>query len=118
MRRVDDTALLSIGRFARLTGLSIGALRHYDELDLLRPAAVDAVTGYRSYRAGQVARGREIARLRALEVPLDEIRRVLDVDDPAERRRLLADQRARVEARTNRPARTHPALAHPTPAPS
>ena len=30
--------LLSIGRFARLAGLSVGALRHYDELDLLRPA--------------------------------------------------------------------------------
>jgi len=109
---MDDPALLAIGRFARLTGLSIGALRHYDELDLLRPAAVDPVTGYRSYRAEQVGRGREIARLRALEVPLDEIRRVLDVDDPAERRRLLAAQRARVEARTNRLVRIHHTLGH------
>jgi hypothetical protein len=41
---------LSIGRFARLTGLSIGALRHYDELDLLRPAEVDRFTAYRSAR--------------------------------------------------------------------
>ena len=36
---MDD--LLTIGRFARLAGLSVGALRHYDELDLLRPAGTD-----------------------------------------------------------------------------
>jgi DNA-binding transcriptional MerR regulator len=28
-----DDDLLPIGRFVQLTGLSIGALRHYDELD-------------------------------------------------------------------------------------
>ena len=39
MRSMDD--LLTIGRFARLAGLSVGALRHYDELDLLRPARID-----------------------------------------------------------------------------
>jgi len=32
-------SLMSIGRFARLTGLTVKALRHYDELGLLRPAA-------------------------------------------------------------------------------
>ena len=37
----DD--LLTIGRFARLSGLSVGALRHYDDLDVLRPAAIDPV---------------------------------------------------------------------------
>ena len=45
-----DDDLLPIGRFARLAGLSVGALRHYDELDLLRPAEVDEITGYRRYR--------------------------------------------------------------------
>ena len=33
--------VMSIGRFARLAGLSIGALRHYAEIGLLRPARVD-----------------------------------------------------------------------------
>ena len=94
--------LLSIGRFARLTGLSAGALRHYDELDLLRPAAVDPFTGYRRYRSAQLDDARVIARLRELEVPLDEIRGVLAEDDPAERARRLDAHRARVEARTYR----------------
>jgi DNA-binding transcriptional MerR regulator len=97
-----DQERLVIGRFARLTGLSVGALRHYDELDLLRPSEVDPFTGYRRYRAGQLEDARVIARLRELEVPLDEIRAVLAEDDPTERARRLAGHRRRVEARTHR----------------
>lgn len=100
MDRADD--LLAIGHFARLTGLSVGALRHYDELDLLRPARVDPATGYRSYRREQLEAARTIVRLRDLEVPLDTIRAYLGADDPADRRRLMTDHRRRIEARTFR----------------
>lgn len=101
MATVDDD-LLSIGRFARLAGLSVGALRHYDEEDLLRPADIDQFTGYRRYRRAQLETARTIARLRDLELPLDEVRAVLAMDDPAPRRRLIAAHRARIEARSNR----------------
>jgi DNA-binding transcriptional MerR regulator len=101
----EHTDRHSIGRFARLTGLSIGALRHYDELDLLRPIEVDRFTGYRYYAADQVEIGRAIARLRDLEVPLEEIRAVLGSDDPAEQRRRVAGQAARVQARVDRQIR-------------
>ena len=97
-----DDDLLSIGRFARLAGLSVGALRHYDELDLLRPAEIDEMTGYRRYRTSQLGDAQTIARLRELEVPLEEIRDVLAADDPAERARRLDAHRARIEARTYR----------------
>ena len=97
-----DADLLPIGRFARLAGLSVGALRHYDELDLLRPADVDRFTGYRRYRRAQLDSARMIARLRDLEMPIDEIRELLATDDPDERRRWLATHRGRVEARTFR----------------
>ncbi len=100
MADMDD--LLPIGRFARLAGLSVGALRHYDELDVLRPADVDPETGYRRYRTSQLEDARTIARLRELEVPLEEIRDVLAADDPAERARRLDAHRARIEARTYR----------------
>jgi DNA-binding transcriptional MerR regulator len=100
MGHVDD--LLPIGRFARLSGLSIGALRHYDELDLLRPARTDPFTNYRLYRRDQLEAARTIVRLRDLEVPLETIRELLASDDPAERRRLLREHRTRIEARTFR----------------
>jgi DNA-binding transcriptional MerR regulator len=96
--------LIPIGRFARLTGLSVGALRHYDEVDLLRPIDVDRFTGYRRYSADQVDIARAIARLRDLEVPLEEIRAVLGTDDPAAQRRRVADQASRVQARVDRQA--------------
>jgi DNA-binding transcriptional MerR regulator len=102
MEHPADADLLVIGRFARLAGLTVGALRHYDELDLLRPASVDPSTGYRSYRRDQLEDARTIVRLRDLEVPLETIRAYLGSDDPGTRRRLLADHRARIEARTFR----------------
>jgi DNA-binding transcriptional MerR regulator len=104
-RRELPPGRLSIGRFARLTGLSIGALRHYDELDLLRPVEVDRFTAYRSYAADQVELGRAIARLRDLEVPLEEIRAVLATDDAGEQRRRVADHASRVQARVDRQVR-------------
>jgi DNA-binding transcriptional MerR regulator len=55
--------LMPIGRFARLTGLTVKALRHYDEVGLLRPAAVDPETGYRSYAPEQVRRAETIRKL-------------------------------------------------------
>lgn len=88
---------MSIGRFARRTGLSIGALRHYAALGLLVPARVDADTGYRYYRADQVDQARLVARLRDLEVPLAVIRTVLGAP-PAEQRRRLAAHHAALEA--------------------
>jgi DNA-binding transcriptional MerR regulator len=97
-----DDDLIPIGRFARLSGLSIGALRHYDELDLLRPSDVDRFTGYRRYRRDQLNLARAIRRLRDLEVPIEEIRQVLAADDPTERRRRLAEQRRRAQARADR----------------
>ena len=100
--RTTADELLPIGRFARLTGLSVGALRHYDELDLLRPIDVDRFTGYRRYAPDQVEIARTIARLRDLEVPLEEIRAVLGTDDPAEQRRRVADQATRLQARVDR----------------
>ncbi|MCU0506614.1 MAG: helix-turn-helix domain-containing protein [Chloroflexi bacterium] len=106
--------LIPIGRFARMAGLSVGALRHYDELDLLRPADVDTATAYRRYRADQLETARTIGTLRELEVPLDGIRAVLAADDPAERRRLLDAHRARIDARTVRLRRISHALHHLT----
>jgi len=112
MARMDES--LSIGRFARLSGLTIGALRHYDELDLLRPERVDPETGYRSYGRGQLGRARTIARLRSLEMPLEEIRAVLDEDDSKAQRRLIDLHRGRIEARTYRLQRILHVLRHLT----
>jgi DNA-binding transcriptional MerR regulator len=89
--------LLPIGRFARVSGLTVKALRHYGEIGLLEPAWVDPETGYRWYALEQARRAEAIRRLRGLEVPLGEVRAVLD-EPGAERERLLV-HRARLEGR-------------------
>ena len=66
MESLETRDLMPIGRFARQTGLSVKALRHYDEVGLLRPAAVDPGTGYRSYSAAQVEPAETIRLLRRL----------------------------------------------------
>ncbi len=74
--------LLTIGAFARSARLSPKALRLYDELGLLRPAAVDGESGYRYYAPAQLERARLIAWLRRLGMPLARIRRVCDLPAP------------------------------------
>jgi DNA-binding transcriptional MerR regulator len=99
---VTDPALLSIGKLARLSGLTTKALRHYDRVGLLSPARVDTVTGFRSYAADQVVLARRIARLRAVDLPLDAVRAYLTCADPAAARQILLDHRARLESRMAR----------------
>jgi DNA-binding transcriptional MerR regulator len=90
--------LLSIGRFARVSGLTVKALRHYDEIELLRPAHVDESSGYRYYALAQAREAEAIRRLRALDVPLDEVAELLHADTATLRER-LAVHRARLEGR-------------------
>jgi effector-binding domain-containing protein len=94
---VDD--LLPIGRFAKATRLSVKALRHYDELGLLRPAFVDPSSGYRYYRPAQANQAEAIRILRSLELPLEEIGALLadGGGEPVAKR--LRQHRERLEAR-------------------
>ncbi|GGN49732.1 DNA-binding transcriptional MerR regulator [Actinoplanes campanulatus] len=72
--------LLTIGAFARTVRMTPKALRLYDELGLLPPAAVDPESGYRFYHPDQRERALLIARLRRLGMPLAAIRTVCDRD--------------------------------------
>jgi DNA-binding transcriptional MerR regulator len=87
---------MTIGEFSRLTGLTAKALRHYDSIGLLTPARVDPDTGYRGYAEEQLDRAHIIRRLRDLELPLEDIRAVLD--DPRQADKRLASYRREVEA--------------------
>jgi DNA-binding transcriptional MerR regulator len=60
-----------IGELARHTGISVRALRHYDEIGLLEPSARTAA-GYRLYDAADVARLQQIVSLRQLGLSLAE----------------------------------------------
>lgn len=65
--------MFSIGQFAQLAQISVRALHHYDDLDLLRPARVDPSTGYRFYLAEQLQDLNRLLVLKELGFTLDEI---------------------------------------------
>lgn len=79
---------MTIGEACELAGFAPSALRFYQELSLLEPDRVDALTGYRYYRADRLLflnflrsmkqRGIPLARLRGL-VPLPETAPLLTV---------------------------------------
>jgi DNA-binding transcriptional MerR regulator len=88
---------LTIGEFSRMTHLSIKALRHYHDVGVLEPAAIDPFTGYRSYDARQVASAQVIRRLRDLGMSLDSIRTVVGASDVETRNREIAAHLERME---------------------
>lgn len=67
----------SIGDVARLTGLTARTLRHYDDIGLLHPSRV-STNGYRWYGRQELRRLQRILLLRELELPLPEIRAIID----------------------------------------
>jgi DNA-binding transcriptional MerR regulator len=91
--------LLSIGTLSNATHLSVKALRRYHELGLLVPAAVDPATGYRGYSVAQITEARIIRRLRLLDMPLDDIARILRAGDPQVTAAVLGGHRARMKLR-------------------
>jgi DNA-binding transcriptional MerR regulator len=93
----------SIGQVARLAGVTIRTLHHYDEVGLLSPDA-RSTAGYRRYGDGELARLQQILFYRELGFSLDEITAMLDDPDAnpqdhlRRQRELLLDRGRKVDA--------------------
>ncbi|RKS05948.1 DNA-binding transcriptional MerR regulator [Nocardiopsis sp. Huas11] len=70
--------MLTIGEFAKHGGVSVRMLRHYDSIDLLRPAHTDPFTGYRRYEAAQLARLNRVIALKDLGFTLEQVGAILN----------------------------------------
>ncbi|WP_432562556.1 MerR family transcriptional regulator [Kineococcus sp. SYSU DK003] len=111
--------MLSIGDFSRLSHLSVRTLRRYHEAGLLEPARVDAASGYRYYDPGQIPTAQVIHRLRELDVPLADVRRIVRATEPVDRAALVAEHLQRLEQeleRTRAAVASLRRLLHPEPA--
>jgi DNA-binding transcriptional MerR regulator len=85
--------MFKIGDFSQLGQVSVRMLRHYDELDLLKPAHVDPWTEYRYYTIEQLPRLHRILALKDLGLPLEQIGTLLDDNVPLPYLRRLLQQR-------------------------
>lgn len=68
--------MFRIGEFSRIAQVSIRMLRHYDQIGLLAPAHVDEQSGYRYYRADQLAEVNRILALQELGFTLEVVGRL------------------------------------------
>jgi protein phosphatase len=106
-----DMERMTIGEFARATGLTAKALRLYDDMGLIVPADVDPGNGYRYYGSEQLERARLVSRLRLVGMPLARIRRIVDLPQGAAAAAVTSYWRqVEADARTRR-SRVHALVA-------
>jgi MerR family transcriptional regulator, thiopeptide resistance regulator len=77
--KIED-GVWSVGEVARLAGVSVRTLHHYDRIGLLTPG-VRTGAGYRGYDEADIARLQRVLAYRELGFALDDIRTLLDDDD-------------------------------------
>ncbi|MBC7811584.1 MAG: MerR family DNA-binding transcriptional regulator, partial [Burkholderiales bacterium] len=58
--------MFKIGDFSKISQVSARMLRHYDDIDLFKPAHIDPFTGYRYYTVDQLPRLNRLLALKDL----------------------------------------------------
>jgi DNA-binding transcriptional MerR regulator len=71
-----DTPLYTVKQLAELAGVTPRTLHHYDEIGLLKPSRIGD-NGYRYYAEEALLRLQQIMLYRELDVPLDDIKKIL-----------------------------------------
>ncbi len=109
MNKSRDPHLLTTGAFARITQLSLKALRLYDQLGILKPFEVDAWNGYRYYHPDQVSTARLVRSMRQMDMPLAVIRAAL-VGRPEDLPRLVEEYLGTLEKKLAKARQIAPLL--------
>ncbi|HYC97105.1 MerR family transcriptional regulator [Brevundimonas sp.] len=100
MRNDAKHRAYAVGELARLSGVSIRTLHHYDDIGLLKPASVGE-NGYRLYGREELLRLQQILFHRELGMSLADIAAALDAPG-FDRLAALRLQRERILAETDR----------------
>lgn len=90
----------TVNQLARLAGISVRTLHHYDEIGLLKPAFIGE-NRYRYYGEEELLRLQQILIHRELDMPLSEIGAILDAPG-FDRLATLQRQRERLEEQAKR----------------
>jgi DNA-binding transcriptional MerR regulator len=90
----------TVSQLARLAGVSVRTLHHYDQIGLLKPATQTAA-GYRLYREPELLRLQQILFFKELDFPLQQIQEILD-DPEFDQIRALRQHRRELEKRAER----------------
>ncbi|EEM16097.1 MULTISPECIES: MerR family transcriptional regulator [Bacillus] len=73
--------MYKITEFSRICKMSTRMLRHYDKEEILKPAYINPINGYRYYEQGQLEMALQIKKLREYRFPLSKIKIILQSSD-------------------------------------
>ncbi len=90
----------TVKNVSEITGVSIRTLRYYDEIGLLKPTELTEA-GYRLYDNKALEKLQEIMFFRELEIPLIDIKKIMDNPNYDKEQALLA-QKSLLEQKRNR----------------
>lgn len=71
----------SVGEAAKAARTTSETLRHYDRIGLVKPSKKDEWTNYRYYTEQDIVRLNTVRALQLMDLPLQEIKKVLEYDD-------------------------------------
>ena len=71
----------SVGEAAQAAHMTSETLRHYDRIGLVKPSKKDEWTNYRYYTEQDIVRLNTVRALQLMDLPLKEIKQVLEYDD-------------------------------------
>ena len=71
----------SVGEAAKAAHMTSETLRHYDRIGLVKPSRKDEWTNYRYYTEQDIVRLNTVHALQMMDLPLQEIKKVLEYDD-------------------------------------
>ena len=71
----------SVGEAAKAVHTTSETLRHYDRIGLVKPSKKDEWTNYRYYTEQDIVRLNTVRALQLMDLPLQEIKKVLEYDD-------------------------------------
>ncbi|MDD2483783.1 MAG: MerR family transcriptional regulator [Eubacteriales bacterium] len=89
--------ILTIGKMAKINGISEQTLRLYDKMQLLEPCEVNPETGYRYYKMKQCAKLDMIQYMKAIGMNLSQIKECFDENNVSKLRQILERQKVNIE---------------------
>lgn len=78
---MEKNNLFQIGTISKMFNISVGTLRHYEKLNLIKPEYIDTDSNYRYYSSYQFEILNTIRYLRALDMSLNDIKEFLQNRD-------------------------------------
>lgn len=89
--------MLNIGEFSKICAVTTRTLRHYDNINLIKPKMINEENGYRFYDISQIRDMLFITRLKEYNFSLEEIKKIMLTNDKKFMLKKITDKRLEIK---------------------